>query len=175
VFSLVGRVTPCAPSLLNPTAAAAGHSDDKSIPSPPLVGTILSELDSSGCSWSSLPVRDGHATGDPKKIALPIDTVFCSDKLLPVLERRLHSAFARKRNNRVQMIRQKQAHTAMPKESLTIKFDRGQHSIASVCSAQLVLARQDAVNGDKEPTALGYPLRGCVRQFLRTGKSTREA
>jgi hypothetical protein len=90
-----------------------------------------------------------------EKIALPIHTVFSSDKLLPVPDRRLHSAFALKRNNRVQMIRHKHAHTAMPDESLMIKFHRGQHDIASVCVTQLVLARRDAVNGDKEPTALG--------------------
>jgi hypothetical protein len=84
-----------------------------------------------------------------EKIALPIHTVFSSDKLLPIPDGRLHSWFAWKRNDRVQMIRHKQAHTAMPDESLMIKFHRGQHGIASVCAAQLVLARRYAVNGIK--------------------------
>ena len=105
-----------------------------------------------------------------EKIALPIHTVFSSDKLLLIPDGRLHARFARKRNNRVQMIRHKQAQTAMPDEWVVIKFHGGQQGIASVFAAQLVLARGYAVNGDKEPTALGYPLRDCVRQFFADGQ-----
>src|SRR6516225_9457478 len=116
-----------------------------------------------------------------KKIALPIHAIFFSNELLPVLDGRSHSRFARERNNRMQMIRHQQAEAAVPDESLVIKFHRGEHSIANgrarhaACSlwrvragsrTQLVFAPRHTINGDKEPTALGYPLRNCVRRLF---------
>src|SRR6266480_6053393 len=53
----------------------------------------------------------------------------------------------------------------MPDESLVIKFHGGEHGVASVCAAQLVFARRHAVDRYKEPAAVGYPLRNCVRQL----------
>jgi hypothetical protein len=64
------------------------------------------------------------------------------------------------------MIRHKQAQAAMPDESLVIEFHGGEHGVASVCAAQLVFARRHAVDRDKEPAAVGYPLRNCVRQLF---------
>ena len=101
-----------------------------------------------------------------EKIALPIDTMFSSNELFPVLDGCCHSRFTRECHNRVQMIRHKQAQAAMPDESLVVKLHRGEHGIASVCTTQLVFARRHAVDCDKEPTALGYPLRNCVRQLF---------
>ena len=98
-----------------------------------------------------------------EKIALPIDTMFSGDELFPVLDGRCHSRFARERHDRVQMIRHKQAQAAMPDESLMVEAHRGEHGIASICAAQLVFARRHAVDRDKEPAALGYPLWDCVR------------
>src|SRR2546423_9644646 len=99
-----------------------------------------------------------------EEIALPIHAMFSSDELLPILDARCQSRFTRERNNLVQMIRHKQAQAAMPDESLVIKFHGGEHGVASVCAAQLVFARRHAVDRYKEPAAVGYPLRNCVRQ-----------
>ena len=101
-----------------------------------------------------------------EKIALLIHAMFSSDGLLPILDGRCHSRFTRERNNRVDMIRHKQAQAAMPDESLVIEFDGGKHGIANVCAAQLVFTRWHAVNRDKEPAALGYLVRNCVRQLF---------
>src|SRR5438046_980801 len=57
----------------------------------------------------------------------------------------------------------------MPAESLVTELHGSEHSIAGVCTAQLVFARWHAVDGDKEPTALGHPLRNCVRQLFADG------
>ena len=46
----------------------------------------------------------------------------------------------------------------------------GKHGVPSVCAAQLVLTRRHAVNCYKEPTALGHPLRNCVRQRFADGQ-----
>ena len=105
-----------------------------------------------------------------EKIALPIHAMLSGDELFPVLESPFHSRFARERNDRMQMIRHQQAQPAMPDESLVVEFHRGEHGIGSVCATQLVFARRQAVNGDKEPTALGYPLRNCVRQRFADGQ-----
>src|SRR5262249_53238730 len=101
-----------------------------------------------------------------EKIALPIHAVFSGDELFPVLDGCCHSRFARERHDRVEMIRHKQAQPAMPYESLVIKFHGLERSVASVCAAQLVFARRHAVDSDKEPTALGHPLRNCMRQLF---------
>jgi hypothetical protein len=34
----------------------------------------------------------------------------------------------------------------------------------------LILAARDAVDGDEKPTALGHPLRHCVRQLCTFGE-----
>jgi hypothetical protein len=101
-----------------------------------------------------------------EKIALPIDAMLSGDKLLLVLDRCCHSRFPRERDDSMQMIRHKQAQAAMPDESLVIEFEGGEHGIASVCAAQLVFTRRHAVDGDKEPAALGHPLWNRVRQLL---------
>jgi hypothetical protein len=63
----------------------------------------------------------------------------------------------------------------MPDESLVIEFDGGEHGVANGRArhsmragrqTQLVFTRRHAVDGDKEPTALGHPLWNCVRQLL---------
>src|SRR6266487_5151965 len=105
-----------------------------------------------------------------EEIALPIHAMFSSDELFPVLDARCHAWFARKRDDRMQMIRHKQAQAAMPDESLVIEFHGGEHGIASVRATQLVFARRHAVDGDKEPTALGHPLWNCVRQLFADGE-----
>jgi hypothetical protein len=97
-----------------------------------------------------------------EKIALPIYAVISSDELLPVLDARFHSRVARERNNRVQMIGHK-AQAAMPDESFVVEFHSSKHGVTSVCAAQLVFAPRHAIDGDKEPTGLGYPLWNCVR------------
>ena len=66
----------------------------------------------------------------------------------------------------MQMIRHKQAQAAVPDESLVVKLHGGEQSVAGIGSAQLILAARDAVHGDEEPTALGNPLRNCVRQLF---------
>jgi len=101
-----------------------------------------------------------------EEIALPIDTMFSSDELFPVLDGCCHSRFTWECHDRVQMIRHKQAQAAMPNESLVIKFHGLEHGVASLYAAQLVFAWWHAIDGDKEPTALGDPLRNCVRQLF---------
>ncbi len=44
-----------------------------------------------------------------EKIALPIHAMLSGDELFPVLDGVFHSRFARERNDRMQMIRHKQA------------------------------------------------------------------
>jgi hypothetical protein len=44
-----------------------------------------------------------------------------------------------------------------------VEFHGGEQGIASVCAAELVLARRHAVDGDKELTSLGHPQRNRVR------------
>jgi len=68
------------------------------------------------------------------------------------------------------MVRHKQTQAAMPDESLVIEFHGGEHGIANVCVAQLVFARRHAVDRNKEPAAVGYPLRNCVRQLCADGQ-----
>ncbi len=92
-----------------------------------------------------------------------MNAMISGNELLPVLDGRLHSRFARECNNGVQMIRHKQTQAAMPDESLVIEFDGGEYSVADVRATQLVFARRHAVDSDKEPTSLGHPLRNCVR------------
>ena len=106
-----------------------------------------------------------------EKIALPIHAMFSSDELFPVLDGVFHSPFPRERNDRMQMIRHKQAQPAMPDESLMVEFHGRQHGIASVCATQLVFSRWHTVDGYKEPTALAHPLRNCVREFLADGQT----
>src|SRR5882724_3173853 len=99
------------------------------------------------------------------KIALPIHAMFSGDELFPVLDGCCHSRFARECHDRVEMIRHKQAEAAMPEESLVVEPHRSEHGIANGRArhsvraglrTQLVFARRHAVNGDKEPTALGH-------------------
>ena len=59
-----------------------------------------------------------------KKVALPIYAVLSGHILLPVLDRRFHSRFARKRKDGVQMIRHEQAQAAMPDKLLVVVFHR---------------------------------------------------
>jgi hypothetical protein len=51
-----------------------------------------------------------------EKIALPLHAMFSGNELLPVLDGRLHSRFTREGNNRVQMIRHKQAQAGSAKQ-----------------------------------------------------------
>jgi len=101
-----------------------------------------------------------------EEIALPIDTMFSSDELFPVLDGCCHSWFAGECHYRVQMIRHKQTQAAMPDESLVIKFHGLEHGVASLYAAQLVFAWWHAIDGDKEPTPLGDPLWNYVRQLF---------
>src|SRR6266446_2562943 len=130
-----------------------------------------------------------------KKIALPIEVMLSGNEFLPVLDRCCHSRFPRERHDSMQMIRHEYAQAAMPDESLVIKPHRGKHGVANGRArsplravlvaiqaaartgvtrptkragrqTQLVFTRRHAVNRDKEPAALGYPLRNCVRQLL---------
>ncbi len=105
-----------------------------------------------------------------EKIALPIHAMFSRDEFLPIPDGRLHSRLARECNNGAQMIRHKQAKVAMPDEPLVVELHGGEHGIASFCAAELVFARRHAVDGNKEPTALGHPLRNRVRQFFADGQ-----
>jgi hypothetical protein len=75
-----------------------------------------------------------------EKIALLVHAIMSSDELLPVLDSRLHSRFARERNNRMEMIRHKQAQAAMSDQFLMVEFHSGEHGGASVRAAQLVFA-----------------------------------
>jgi hypothetical protein len=59
----------------------------------------------------------------------------------------------------------------MPRELLVIMFYRRQHGVADLGAAQLVFTPGYTIDGDEKPTALSDPLRNCVRQFVRTGKS----
>jgi hypothetical protein len=109
-----------------------------------------------------------------EEIALPIHAMFSSDEFFLILDGRCHSRFTWKRDDCVQMIRHKQTQAAMPDEFLVIEFDGGEHGVANGMArhsvragrqAQLVFARRHAVDRDKEPAAVGYPLRNCVRQL----------
>ncbi len=66
-----------------------------------------------------------------EEIALPIHAMFSGNEFLPVFDGCRHSRFARERDNRVEMIRHKQAQAAMPDESLVIEFHGGEHGIAN--------------------------------------------
>ena len=105
-----------------------------------------------------------------EEITLPIHALFSGDILLPVLDRCLHSRFARKGEDGVQMIRHEQAQATMPDEFVVIEFHRGEHCIAGARVAQLVIARGHAVDRDEKPTPLRHPLRNCVWQFFADGK-----
>ena len=98
-----------------------------------------------------------------EKIALPIHAMLSGNEFLPVLDGCCHPRFARERNDRVEMIRHKQAQATMPDESFVIEFHGGEHGIASVCATQLVFARRHTVDSNKEPAALGHPLWNCMR------------
>ena len=99
-----------------------------------------------------------------EKIALPLHAMLSGNELLPVLDGRLHSTW--EGNDRMQMIRHQQTQAAVPDESLVIELHGGEHSVAGIGSAQLILAARDAVDGDEEPTAVGHPLWHCVRQLF---------
>jgi hypothetical protein len=71
-----------------------------------------------------------------EKIALPIHAMLSGDELLPVFERPFHSWFAPERNDRMQVIRHKQAQPAMPDESLVVEFHSGQHGVPSLSAAE---------------------------------------
>ena len=73
-------------------------------------------------------------------VALPLPAMLSRDEFLPVPDGRLHSRFARERNNGVQMIRHNEAQTAMSDEFLAIEFHSGEHGVARVCAAQLIFA-----------------------------------
>jgi hypothetical protein len=105
-----------------------------------------------------------------EEIALPIHAMFSGNELFPVFDGCCHSGFPRERNNRVQVIGHKQAQATMPDEPLVIESHSGKHAVAGVCATQLVFPRRYAVDGDKEPTALGHPLWNCVRQFFTHGQ-----
>ena len=101
-----------------------------------------------------------------EKIALPLHAMFSRNELLPIVDGRLHSWFTWDGNDRVQMIRHQQTQTTVPDEPLVIELHGGEHSVPGIGSVQLILAAGDAVDSDKEPTAVGHPLRNCVRQLL---------
>src|SRR5262245_9065631 len=101
-----------------------------------------------------------------EKIALLIYAISSSHELLPVHHGCFHSRFARERDNGVQMIGHKQVQAAMPDEFFAIELHSGEHIVASACAAQLVFARRHAIDGDKEPTAVGHPFWNSVRQLL---------
>ena len=105
-----------------------------------------------------------------EEITLPIHALFSGDILLPVLDRCLHSRFARKGEDGVQMIRHEQAQAAMPDQFVVIEFHHGEHCIAGIGAAQLVVARRHAFDRDEKPTALRHPLRNRVRQFFADGQ-----
>ena len=92
---------------------------------------MLCEPDSSGCNWFLFYFMM-VAQAVIGEIALPIDAIFSCNELFPVLDRCCHSRFARKRNDRMQMIRHEQAQAAMPDESLVIEFYSGDYGIAGV-------------------------------------------
>jgi hypothetical protein len=76
-----------------------------------------------------------------EKVALAIYAMLSGDELFPVLHRRFHSRFARKRNDRMQMIWRKQAETAVPDESLVIESHSGEHTLADARATQFTPAR----------------------------------
>jgi hypothetical protein len=157
---------------LSPTAAATGHSDDKSIPNPPSAHTNLCEPDSSGYSSFSLPVHDDCASGD-RKIALPTHAMISGDESFPILDGRLHSRFARERHNGVQMIRHKQTEAAMPDESLVIKFHSAStpSPVPAWQSWFLASGTQLMVIKNQLPSAAHCGI--VCGNFLRAGKSMR--
>jgi hypothetical protein len=59
----------------------------------------------------------------------------------------------------------------MPDEFFVIEFHHGEHIVASAYAAQLVFAWRHAIDRDKEPTAVGHPLRNSVRQLLANRQS----
>jgi hypothetical protein len=149
-------------SLLKQPAVAADHPNDRPTPNPPLVRTMLCEPDSSGRSWSSPPIHDGRASGGRKNRVANPRRVF-RQRTSSNSSWSFAFRFARERNNGVQMIRHKQTKAAMPDKSFVVEFHGGDQGIASFCAAELVLARRHAVDGDKELTSLGHPLRNGVR------------
>jgi hypothetical protein len=99
-----------------------------------------------------------------EKIALPLLAMLSRDELLPVPDGRF--AFPGSRGNAIIACRRSGISTqqaAMPARSLVVEFHGGEQGIASYCAAELVLARRHAVDGDKELTSLGHPLRNRVR------------
>jgi hypothetical protein len=88
------------------------------------------------------------------------------DEFLPVLDGCLHPRFTRERNDCMQMVPHKQTQPTMPEQSLMVEFHGREHGIASAGPAQLVFAPRHAIDGDKELTAIGYPLWNCVRKLF---------
>ena len=178
-MNLVGRVTPCTPFVASrcqrrapiyrgpaPTSTKQGWRPVIRMINPrPILRSFAQSFanrihqDVAGLLLQFMMVAQAVV----EKIALPIHAMFSGDELLPIPDGRLHPRFAWERNNRVQMIRHKQTKAAMPEESLVVKFHGVEHGIASVCAAELVLARRHTVDRDKEPTSLGHPLWNRVR------------
>ncbi len=105
-----------------------------------------------------------------EEVALPIHAVFPGYIFLPVFDHRGHSGLARQGQDGVQVIRHEQTKAAMPEELLVIVFHSCQHAIADVGAAQLVFTPGHTIDGDEKPTALGDPLRNCVRQLFADGQ-----
>ena len=105
-----------------------------------------------------------------KKVTLPIHVVLTRYKPLPVFHRRFHSRIARKCQDSVPMVRHEQRQAAMPNQLVVVVFDGGEHRVARVRAAQLVLPRRHAFDRDEEPTPIGDPLRNCMRKLFSNGQ-----
>ena len=105
-----------------------------------------------------------------EEVALPIDTVFSSYILLPVLNHCRHSRLAGECEDGVQVVRHEQAKPAMPRELLVIISYRRQDRIADIRAAQLILVVGHTIDRDEKPTAFSDPLWNCVRQLFADGQ-----
>jgi len=61
----------------------------------------------------------------------------------------------------------------MPDELVMIVRHGGEHGVASVRAAELIVSLRHAFVGDEEPTAFGDPLGNGVRKFFADGQPIR--
>jgi hypothetical protein len=105
-----------------------------------------------------------------KKIPLPLNVVFESDKSFPVHHHGFYAWLAWEGNDGVQMVGHQKAEATMPDEFFVIMDDGSQDMSRDIRLAELVLFRWLTFDGNKKPAAFGDPWWDCMWQAFADGK-----
>ena len=105
-----------------------------------------------------------------EEFPLPVNAELPGHIPLPILDRNLHSEFAWKCHNGVQVIWHEQAQPTVPNHLLVIVFNRFEDRVASGNPAQLVAAGRNTFDRDEEPTAVRNPFRNRMRKLFANGQ-----